>query len=129
MQANDTFDVSIELPGSAGEHAQFAVKLQAPNAELNIWLTRADARSILAGIPSGLGVRALSAGTSAGAQLHWALGDSGELYILAGHDDETWDFSVTLSPANYSALIEEIKSALASVSVESNSSLERTRER
>jgi hypothetical protein len=112
MQSDGTFDVSVDPSVGHDEDAQFTVKLQAPNAELNIWLTRADARVILAGIPGGLGVRALAAGTSAGAQVHWALTDSGELGIVVGHDDETWDFGVTLSPATHSALIEELKSAL-----------------
>ncbi|XGV95718.1 MAG: hypothetical protein ACAF41_23620 [Leptolyngbya sp. BL-A-14] len=104
-----------------------SVKLQSNAAELNIWLKFSDVAAILSGIPGGDGVHALAAGTSANAQAFWALGGSGELFIVVGHDDETWDFGVTLSPRSRDELLRELEAFHAKV-MRSNTSLERMRE-
>lgn len=39
--------------------------------------------------------RSLAVGTSAGASVFWASSE-GEVTILVGHDDETWDIAVTV---------------------------------
>ena len=36
------------------------------------------------------------AGKSAGAEVHWAVGEAGLISIMVGSDDETWDISVSI---------------------------------
>jgi len=125
MQPHANFEVSLDDDGGVSREP-VAVKLQSDAAELNIWLTFSDIDAILRGIPSGQGVRALAAGTAAEAQAFWALEPDGQLSIVVGHDDETWDFGVTLSPGTRDSLLKALQRMHDKV-MRSNTSLERTR--
>jgi hypothetical protein len=86
----------------------FSLKIQGPDWELNVLMAKAE----LALIPS---VRfaswsergSLRIGTSANSQAFWSFED-GNLSILIGHDDETWDFGVTVPEAVLDDIITEI---------------------
>lgn len=72
------------------------VKLQAEALELNIWAPTADLAR-LRGIEEAdwEARRTLAIGTGANAPVFWAMGE-GQVAILIGHDDETWDVAVTI---------------------------------
>ena len=91
----------------SGPDGRVAVKLQSPAWELNLRATPGELAA-LSGIRSAdwASRRCLHVGESAGSRVHWAA--DGEIAtIMVGHDDETWDFAVTLPVAT----VEEIAAA------------------
>ncbi|MDQ7905333.1 hypothetical protein RB614_12440 [Phytohabitans sp. ZYX-F-186] len=77
-----------------------AVKLQAPEWELNLRATAADLVT-LEGIREAdwASRRSLHVGEAAGVRVHWAA--DGEIAtVMVGHDDETWDFAAMLPVAS-----------------------------
>jgi hypothetical protein len=102
---------SISLsPGidKQGNHL-FILKLQRDEWEMNIWLTANE----LALVPSVRTARwderqSIQLGLCAGALAFWSCED-GNLSILVGHDDECWEFGVTLPEEIIDDVIAEIK--------------------
>lgn len=86
-------DVTLD-DESAG--SEVAVKLQTETWELNIRAPAADLVR-LRGIEDAAweARRSLAVGTCADASVYWAMSE-GQVMILVGHDDETWDFAVTV---------------------------------
>ena len=107
MASPTDFDVTLDDYRDVATEP-LGVKLQCAVAELNIALNFAEVAAVLSGIPKGAGVRALKAGVSADAAVFWALGDNDELFIAVGHDDETWDFGITLTASNCQGLLKEL---------------------
>jgi hypothetical protein len=125
MQAQSEFDISVDDYDEVVSEP-LGLKLQSADAELNVRLSLADVAAILAGIPNGPNAHALEAGTSAGASVFWALGEHGELFIVAGRDDQTWDFGVTLTALDRERLLKEL-ARVHEKGMRSNNALERTR--
>ncbi len=84
------------------------VKLQSEAWELNIWATT-DELWKLADIEKTDWDRRrpLRVGTCANAPVWWNERD-GTVYILVGHDDETWDLGVTVPLATVHNLLAEL---------------------
>ncbi len=81
--------LNIEVPGERG-----AIKLQDATWEVNIWAPLVD----LARLRDVRGARweargSLQIGQCAGAAVWWSEQD-GQVAVLVGHDDETWDVAV-----------------------------------
>ena len=125
MPISHEFEATLDDYGEVASEP-LRVKLQSASSEINVELSFADVAAILSGIPSGHNVRALKAGVSAGEAASWALGDKGELLILVGHDDETWDFGVFLPPTSRDGLLKQL-SKFHEKAMRSNNALERTR--
>jgi hypothetical protein len=103
--------ISISLsPGidEQGNHL-FILEIQRYDWEMNIWLTADE----LALVPSVRAARwderqSIQLGLCAGAPTFWSCED-GNLSILVGHDDECWEFGVTLPEEIIDDVIAEIK--------------------
>jgi hypothetical protein len=105
------FDVTCEegyLPD--GSHA-LALKLCSPNLEVNVWLPRADA-GMLAAVP-GVGTRAMPLGVAAHSPVHWVRTEDGDVLLLIGDDDQTWDLAISVSATTIDAALSQIHAALA----------------
>ncbi|HPT50379.1 MAG TPA: hypothetical protein PKZ22_09275 [Accumulibacter sp.] len=104
------FDVTCEeghFPD--GSHA-LSLKLSSPNLEVNVWLPRADA-GMLATIP-GVGARAMRLGLAAHSPVHWVRTEDGEVLLLIGDDDQTWDLAISVPAVTIDAALSQIHAAL-----------------
>jgi hypothetical protein len=86
--------VDVTLDESAG--SVVSVKLQAEMWELNIRASTTDLLRLHDIQDADWDARrSLPIGTCAGASVYWAMSD-GQVTILIGHDDETWDIAVAI---------------------------------
>lgn len=100
-QDDRVVDVTLDvLPyDSAASEPLALVKLQGEEWELNIraplndWVRLRDVR-----YADWASRNSLPIGTCAGAGVHWAASE-GQVAILIGHDDETWDAAFIVAPA------------------------------
>jgi hypothetical protein len=93
----------VTLDDGAG--SEVMVKLQAESWELNIWASFADLvrlRDICGADWSAR--RTLAVGTCADAPVFWASAE-GQVMILIGRDDETWDIAVTVPLATVHEIV------------------------
>lgn len=100
------FDSISSDPVLVDEGTQLLVKLSGPTAELNVCLDADDVARL-----EGLDVppaSPLTAGTSAGATVHWTATES-DLYILVGEDMETWDIAFVCEPELFRTLVEQLR--------------------
>ena len=83
------------------------VKLQTDGWEVNVHASRAELRK-LTGIHAAEWDerRSIRAGESAGSPAFWAI-DGANATLMIGHDDETWDVSVTFPLAAVAEIIRE----------------------
>ena len=101
-QENVTVTVSLDQAESRS-----SIKLQGQGWELNVHL---DSREV-SRLPditqcSWQKRQALRIGKSGSSDVFWSV-DDGELAILVGHDDETWDFGVFVPQSVLDAIIAE----------------------
>jgi hypothetical protein len=89
-------DVSLNVASGGNEAILVLVKLQSPTWEVNFRATP-DELARLEGIRDAdwAARRCLQVGESAGSRVYWSA-DAEMATIMVGHDDETWDFAVTV---------------------------------
>lgn len=105
---SSAISVTLEPAFIEPDEPAFALKIQSPDWELNVLMREVE----LALIP---GVRSaqwnergsIRIGKSTNSQVFWSCED-GNLSIFIGHDDETWDFGVTVPEAILDDIIAEI---------------------
>jgi|SRR3954470_208355 hypothetical protein len=101
-----TVDVADATPGQ--QRFTKTISIAADLWELNIWLTNDDIAALKARRPGSWADRkSLRSGTSAGASVFWSI-DDGQLTIVVGEDDETWDFALTLPESTLTAVLEDL---------------------
>lgn len=87
------------------------IKIQTAQLELNISVPRSELGR-LERVPSG--DRALRIGTILGAPAWWVINrDEDLLFLVAGHDDETWELGASLPPSTLDAILAEVAAAVA----------------
>ena len=90
-------DVTLDLASAPDEPILVAVKLQTSSWELNFRATPDELVSLDAIRDTDWATRrSLHVGECAGARVHWSA-EGENATIMVGDDDETWDFSVTVS--------------------------------
>ena len=108
-------DISVEPGWDVASSPQLLVKLQAPGWELNIGIYPREVPALLrVGLADGNQRTTVRIGTTAGAAVFWSCRD-GELSVLVGHDDETWDIGFTLPERVLVDLISKVEVAAASL--------------
>ncbi len=75
---------------------QCAIKISLPLFEINVAIPRADIEQLRLVPTVNWTTGALRLGTSAGASVFWCAGEGGVISVMVGHDDQTWDISLTL---------------------------------
>lgn len=86
------------------------IKIQTAQLELNISVPRSELGR-LERVPSG--DRALRIGTILSAPAWWVINrDEDLLFLVAGHDDETWEVGASLPPATLDAVRAEVAAAV-----------------
>jgi hypothetical protein len=94
MQRRTSAIIDISVEKNCGG---FLAKLQGDIWELNIWLNAEEINALRDMRRADWNGRyAIKAGKSANACVFWAYLD-GNVAIMVGDDDESWDFSVTIS--------------------------------
>lgn len=85
--------------------------------ELNVFLNASDADALLqSNLPIVPDDHALCAGESCGAPVHWSLDRDGNMGIVMGFDDTTWDFGAWMP----SGTIDTIKELVAELRTQLN---------
>ena len=103
-----TPDITAEIAIDSGTPV-VAVKIQASTYELNVFLNSTDVDTILnANLPLAPEQTALCAGESCGAPAHWSLDDAGNMGIVMGFDDTTWDFGAWMPRDTFDTIKELI---------------------
>jgi hypothetical protein len=88
------------------------IKIQTAQLELNISVPRSELGQ-LERVPS-TGDRALRIGTILEAPAWWIINREEDLlFIVAGHDDETWEVGASLPPSTLEAILAEVAAAVA----------------
>jgi hypothetical protein len=87
----------------------FILKFQKQDWEMNVWMTAEE----LALIPNVRTARwdgrgSIQLGECAGFPTFWSF-ENGNISILVGHDDESWDFGVTLPERIIDDVLAEIE--------------------
>jgi len=87
----------------------YDLKIQGRDWEMNVWMTKTEL-ALVQNVKSARWSErdSLKIGTCAGVQTFWSC-EGGLLSILLGHDDETWDFGVTIPEAELDIIIAEIE--------------------
>ena len=88
-----------------------AVKISGQSYELNIWLQLPDVERLRDVKTAPWADGSIRAGTSANAPAFWSC-DRGAVFVGVGHDDETWDFGISTTMADFHALLAEIEREL-----------------
>jgi hypothetical protein len=92
-----------------GDEEGFAVKIQTEAYELNVRFTKEEIEKLKLVKEARWEERgSLKIGESAGAPAFWS-SDGDKVLVLVGHDDETWDFGVTLPLSTVSEMLSEIE--------------------
>jgi hypothetical protein len=87
----------------------FALKFQTDVWEVNVYASADDLLRLRDIRTADWGQRpSIRAGTSAGAQAFWA-STGGAAALMIGHDDETWDITVTIPFDVIDQVVEETK--------------------
>jgi hypothetical protein len=85
----------------------YGIKISTPDYELNVAVPAPhDLRRVLSD-PWVSG--SVKVGESAGAPAFWSVGKDGRVSILVGHDDETWDFGVSVPLATFEEILREVE--------------------
>jgi len=89
-----------------------AIKVSTSQIELNIYVPRSELGEIER--VRSTGDRALCIGTMLDAPAWWIINHEEHLlFIVGGHDDETWDVGATLPQATLEAILVEVAAAVA----------------
>jgi hypothetical protein len=91
-------EVTLDVESASGTPTApgVLVKLQTETWELNIWAPITDLVRLRDIRDADWAARrSLAIGTCAGAPVYWAASE-GQVMILIGHDDETWDIGVAV---------------------------------
>jgi hypothetical protein len=103
-------EVSVTLDSTFDEFGKpaFALKISDHRCELNVWMTSADL-ALVSGVRLARWSErgSIRIGKSANSQAFWSCED-GSLSILIGHDDETYDFGITVPEVVLNDILEEI---------------------
>jgi hypothetical protein len=104
-----SISVCLNLGLDEQENRFFIFKISAPDWELNVEMTEKE----LALIPSARVARwddrsSVWIGKAAGADTFWSCED-GKLTILVGHDEESWDFAVSMPESVIDDMLAEIE--------------------
>jgi hypothetical protein len=103
-----TFPVSAELASEEQGAGVCLIKLQSPNAELNVWVPLTELPKLLGIEDANWEDRAtLQVGSSAASKVFWTCGH-GYLTVMVGPDDEAWDFCLSLPVTCVSDLLTEV---------------------
>jgi hypothetical protein len=104
----------LDRPSVTADWAEddlLAIKVSTSQLELNISVPRSELGR-LERVPSG--DCALRIGTILGAPAWWIISrDGGLLFLVAGHDDETWEVGASLPPSTLDAIRAEVAAAVA----------------
>lgn len=94
-----TASISVEKD-AAPEGTLYAIKIGCDEFEINVWVREAELERLSEVRRTPWLSGSLRIGTAAEAAAWWSVSSPDEgpptLSILVGHDDETWDFGVTL---------------------------------
>lgn len=108
-------DIAVEPAWDVASSPQLLVKLQAVGWELNIRIYPDEVPALLRVRSADWNQRAtVRIGTTAGAPVFWSCRD-GELSVLVGDDDETWDIGFTFPEKVMVELISKVEGAAASL--------------
>jgi len=105
---NTAFDVTLEDGELESGVKGLLLKLSCPVVEVNVWLTREEARSVASVAAISDQSRKLRLGISARAPVHWGRDDQHRIYLLVGEDPTTWDIGVTLDERTFRHIVQEI---------------------
>jgi hypothetical protein len=103
----DRIDLTVSRALFENAEPAVALKIQGPMFELNV-LIRLDELDALERVSSADWDRrgSLQIGRCGSAPVFWS-SDTESLSILVGHDDESWDFGVTLPRRTLEAILSE----------------------
>ncbi|HTL30678.1 MAG TPA: hypothetical protein VL282_15710 [Tepidisphaeraceae bacterium] len=106
LKASITVDPSTETDGSPS----YRIKIQTDTFELNVCVRPEEVVKFDRVFTTPWSKGAIQIGTSAGSRAFWCSGDEAEktVSILIGHDDQTWDFAVSLPRDSVDAIRREI---------------------
>lgn len=106
----------LDPPSVAADWADddlMAIKIQTAQLELNVYATRSELGQIER-VRSTANHRSHRIGTILDAPAWWCIDREADLlYILGGHDDETWDVGAMLPLATLEAILAEVAAAVA----------------
>jgi hypothetical protein len=104
-EGNVTITVNLDPATAIEPHS--SIKLQGPGWELNVHLDSREVSRLLEVAQCSWQKRqALRIGKSGSSDVFWSV-DNGDLAILVGHDDETWDFGVFVPQSVLDTIIAE----------------------
>lgn len=101
-------DITVDL--LAGPDYVVSFKFSCEHFELNVAVPHGQLIRLELASTQEWEAGSIHAGTSAGASVFWAAGEPGYIAIMVGHDDETWDFSVTVPIGAFAVALCEAKS-------------------
>lgn len=104
------FEVSAEDAFDRNGSAAVLIKLSAEIVEVNIYIPIDSIGEVKAF--EAKAIHQCTAGQSAASPVHWKRGDEGDVYILIGDDDDTWDIGLTVNDELVSEIVESIESLL-----------------
>lgn len=87
-----------------------AVKIQTAFYELNVVLEPSDIEPLAKARAADWNQGSVRAGRSAGSAAFWSC-DGQSMFIAVGHDDETWDFGVSLPVAAFDEIMARLAEA------------------
>lgn len=108
MSVDEHWSVTAELAYDGNTECAL-LKVGGAKLEANFWIPLADlARFKLIGTtsrPDG----SVRIGRSAGASTFWSPGEAGDVTVVIGGDDETWDIGFNLPEAVFKEILVEIE--------------------
>src|ERR1700741_658774 len=103
------FSVAVEAARLADGSDAVGLKLSEHDLEVNLVFEASETKTLSSVSSLAPDARALRIGRSANSPAHWARTAQGEVVLLIGNDDETWDIGVTLSPPTFEVILREIR--------------------
>ena len=95
---------SADTPG-------WTLLVQCPAYDMTIWASREELLE-LSNVPALTGDRSLALGRTAGSRVFWGRSEAGDIYVLVGHDDETWEIGVTIPEEAFRRLLAAVADRL-----------------
>jgi hypothetical protein len=103
-------DVTIEERDEDGIPA-FAIKITSALIELNVTIPQSEISQLKMALSKDWASGTIRLGTSAGAPVYWCAAEHGNLSVLIGHDDQTWDIGLTLPASVVPMIFDSLPSA------------------
>lgn len=102
------YSVSVER---TADPVGYAIKIVHEAFEMNVWVQRDELTAFAKVIDTKWeSSGSMRIGTSAGAPVFWSC-DDGRVSVLVGHDDETWDFGVSIPETTLLELVRQLPEA------------------